>query len=75
MRIKITCPVREKGLMAGLVYDVPDAEAKILLEQYMAIRVESESELVEVTTPFDKRSVFVEVPKKARRKEVDNGNG
>lgn len=37
MKIKLTHPVPEKHMEAGLIYDLPDDEAQMLIEAHKAI--------------------------------------
>jgi len=43
MKVKITCPVPEHELQAGLIYDVPDELAFELIEEEKAIVVIEET--------------------------------
>jgi hypothetical protein len=40
MKIKITCPVPEENLHAGLIYDLPDEQAQDLIDQEKAFAIE-----------------------------------
>jgi hypothetical protein len=53
MNVKITCPVPEKNLQAGIIYDLPDDEAQKLIDEEKAFEI----------APADE-----EKPKKAKSK-------
>lgn len=40
MKIQVTCPVPEKNLQAGKIYDLPEKEAQELIKQEKAFAVE-----------------------------------
>jgi len=70
MNIKMTFPVPEKDLQAGLVYSLPDGEAQDLIDQELAILADEIGD--EVTTFSDKTPSFLDAPKE---KKVKHGNG
>lgn len=68
MKIKITRPI--DGLQAGLIYDVPDEKAAEYISAEVAVKVEDEENLVDVTALGEKTPVYIETKKK-----VKHGNG
>lgn len=65
MKVKITHPFGE--LRAGLVYDLPNEEAREVIEKDFGFEFFGDD--IEVTTYADKHQVFVEVEDdKAKRK-------
>lgn len=75
MKVKITCPAPDKGLTAGLIYDLPDDVALALKLANMAIDVLEDAVLVDVTTNKDIAPVYVETQKRKPKKEVTHDNG
>ena len=67
MRIKITCTNRY--YQAGLVYDVPEDEAREFIAADMAI--EAVEDVQEVTALGDERATYIEVPKQKKVKNAD----
>lgn len=69
MKIKITHPV--DNFEAGLVYDVPDDQAKEYIAADFAAVIEDEN-LVDVTT--DQYPVYIEGKRKVKRDKRKNGS-
>jgi hypothetical protein len=62
LKIRITHPV--DGYMAGLIYDVPDLKAAEILKADCGVKVDDDTELVDVSIYDDPSPAFVETTKK-----------
>jgi hypothetical protein len=74
LKIKITCPVPEKNLQAGLIYDLPDEQAQDLIDQEKAFEVDQSANLIDVTAAGSSVPTFIEGAKesvKARKTKKD----
>ncbi len=68
MKIKMTSTIEDKGLRAGLIYDVPLEEAQDYIANHQAIIFGRE--VAEVTNLSDDKPVYIEgdAPKKGKNK-------
>lgn len=64
MKIKITHPLPD--LQAGLIYDLPEKQAKEIIAKDLGFEIDVET--IDVTAMADKNPVHIEAPKRKAKK-------
>lgn len=64
MKVKITHPIPEHSLFAGLIYDLPEEVAREIIEKDLGFATDVET--IDVTALTDKK--HIEAPKRKAKK-------